>query len=290
MHLIFFYIIEGNENVLLETVRKYGFSYYHVVKVISRIVHSILCVFVTIFRERSGMMQDISIFLAFGAGFLSFISPCCLPLYPAFLSYITGMSVSELKEENAMLRKRSMIHTAFFLLGFSIIFIAIGFGTSFIGGIFTDYKDLIRQLGGIFIIVFGLIIVGVFKPKFLMQDRKFTFKNRPSGYFGSVLIGLAFAAGWTPCTGPILVSVIGLAATNPESAMIYMIAYILGFAIPFFVLSFFITKMSWIKRNSMAFMKVGGYIMIVMGVFLYFNWMTKIIVYFSSLFGGFTGF
>ena len=142
-------------------------------------------------------MQDISIFLAFGAGFLSFISPCCLPLYPAFLSYITGMSVSELKEENAMLRKRSMIHTAFFLLGFSIIFIAIGFGTSFIGGIFTDYKDLIRQLGGIFIIVFGLIIVGVFKPKFLMQDRKFTFKNRPSGYFGSVLIGLAFAAGWT---------------------------------------------------------------------------------------------
>ncbi|MGU3443340.1 cytochrome c-type biogenesis protein CcdA [Bacillus cereus] len=235
-------------------------------------------------------MQDISIFLAFGAGFLSFISPCCLPLYPAFLSYITGMSVSELKEENAMLRKRSMIHTAFFLLGFSIIFIAIGFGTSFIGGIFTDYKDLIRQLGGIFIIVFGLIIVGVFKPKFLMQDRKFTFKNRPSGYFGSVLIGLAFAAGWTPCTGPILVSVIGLAATNPESAMIYMIAYILGFAIPFFVLSFFITNMSWIKRNSMAFMKVGGYIMIVMGVFLYFNWMTKIIVYFSSLFGGFTGF
>lgn len=90
-----------------------------------------------------------------------------------------------------------------------------------------------------------------------MQDRKFTFKNRPSGYFGSVLIGLAFAAGWTPCTGPILVSVIGLAATNPESAMIYMIAYILGFAIPFFVLSFFITKMSWIKRNSMKFMKIG---------------------------------
>ena len=235
-------------------------------------------------------MQDISIFLAFGAGFLSFISPCCLPLYPAFLSYITGMSVSELKEENAMLRKRSMIHTAFFLLGFSIIFIAIEFGTSFIGDIFTNYNDLIRQLGGIFIIVFGLIIVVVFKPKFLMQDRKFTFKNRPSGYFGSVLIGLAFAAGWTPCTGPILVSVIGLAATNPESAMIYMIAYILGFAIPFFVLSFFITKMSWIKRNSMKFMKIGGYVMIVMGIFLYFNWMTKIIVYFSSLFGGFTGF
>ncbi|AWC34911.1 cytochrome c biogenesis CcdA family protein [Bacillus cytotoxicus] len=235
-------------------------------------------------------MQDINIFLAFGAGFLSFISPCCLPLYPAFLSYITGMSVSELKEENAMLRKRSMLHTAFFLLGFSIVFIAIGFSTSFLGSFFKDYKDLIRQLGALFIIVFGLIIVGVFQPKFLMQDRKFTFKSRPSGYIGSILIGLAFAAGWTPCTGPILVAMIGLATTNPESAMLYMIAYILGFAIPFFVLSFFITKMSWIKRHSGTFVKVGGYIMIVMGVVLYFNWMTKIIVYFSSLFGGFTGF
>ena len=144
-------------------------------------------------------MQDISIFSVWRRVLIIYF-PMLLTALSGILSYITGMSVSELKEENAMLRKRSMIHTAFFLLGFSIIFIAIGFGTSFIGGIFTDYKDLIRQLGGIFIIVFGLIIVGVFKPKFLMQDRKFTFKNRPSGYFGSVLIGLAFAAGWTPCT------------------------------------------------------------------------------------------
>ncbi len=204
-------------------------------------------------------MQDISIFLAFGAGFLSFISPCCLPLYPAFLSYITGMSVSELKEENAMLRKKKYdTYSVFLTWIFNYIYCNWIWYKLYRGAFFTNYKDLIRQLGGIFIIVFGFIIVGVFKPKFLMQDRKFTFKNRPSGYFGSVLIGLAFAAGWTPCTGPILVSVIGLAATNPESAMIYMIAYILGFAIPFFVLSFFITKMSWIKRNSMKFMKIGG--------------------------------
>ena len=148
------------------------------------------------------------------------------------------MSVSELKEENAMLRKRSMIHTAFSYLVFQLFLLQLEFGTSFIGrAIFTNYKDLIRQLGGIFIIVLVLLLSVVFKPKFLMQDRKFTFKNRLSGYFGSVLIGLAFAAGWTPCTGPILVSVIGLAATNPESAMIYMIAYILGFVIPFFSIS-----------------------------------------------------
>ena len=197
------------------------------------------------------------------------------------------MSVSELKEENAMLRKRSMIHTAFFLLGFSIIFIAIGFGTSFIGGIFTDYKDLIRQLGGIFIIVFGLIIVGVFKPKFLMQDRKFTFKIVQVAILDRTN-RISFCAGWTPCT-IILVSVIGLANKSRISNDIYDCLHT-WICNPVFVLSFFITKMSWIKRNSMAFMKVGGYIMIVMGVFLYFNWMTKIIVYFSSLFGGFTGF
>lgn len=235
-------------------------------------------------------MSDVNIFMAFGAGFLSFISPCCLPLYPAFLSYITGMSVGELKGENAMLQKRSMLHTLFFLIGFSVIFIAIGFGTSFVGSFFSEYKDLIRQLGAIFIVFFGLMIVGILKPEFLMKDRKIEFKHRPSGYLGSSLIGMAFAAGWTPCTGPILGFVISLAATNPGSGMMYMIAYTLGFAIPFFILSFFVGRMNWIKKNSAKIMKIGGYIMIVMGIVLFFDWMTKIIQILSPLFGGFTGF
>lgn len=239
--------------------------------------------------ERGKSMQDINIFLAFGAGFLSFISPCCLPLYPAFLSYITGMSVSELKEEQAMLQKRSMLHTAFFLIGFSIVFIAIGFGTTFIGQLFISYQNLIRQIGALFIVLFGLVIVGVFKPEFLMKDHKFTFKSRPSGYAGSLVIGIAFAAGWTPCTGPILAGVIALAATNPQFAMLYMISYVLGFAIPFFVLSLFLSKLTWIKRNSVTFVKIGGYIMIAMGVLLYFNGLTKITIAITELFGGFTG-
>lgn len=235
-------------------------------------------------------MSDVNLFIAFGAGFLSFISPCCLPLYPAFLSYITGMSVGELKSENAMLQKRSLLHTLFFLIGFSVIFIAIGFGTSFIGNFFREYQDLIRQLGGIFIVFFGLIIVGIFKPEFMMKDRRFEFKNRPSGYIGSSLIGMAFAAGWTPCTGPILASVISLAVSKPGSGVLYMSAYSLGFAIPFFILSFFIGRMQWIRRHSGIIVKVGGYIMIVMGIVLFFNWMTKIIILFQGLFGGFSGF
>lgn len=235
-------------------------------------------------------MHDINLFLALGAGFMSFISPCCLPLYPAFLSYITGMSVGELQSENAMLQKRSLLHTLFFLIGFSVIFIAIGFGTTFIGSFFREYKDLIRQLGGIFIVLFGLVIVGIFKPDFMMKDRRFEFKNRPSGFIGSILIGMAFAAGWTPCTGPILSIVISLAATNPGSGVLYMLAYTLGFAIPFFILSFFVGRLKWIKKHSSKIMKIGGYIMIIMGIMLFFDWMTKIITVFQSVFGGFSGF
>jgi cytochrome c-type biogenesis protein len=235
-------------------------------------------------------MTDVNVFIALGAGFLSFISPCCLPLYPAFLSYITGMSVGEIKTENAMLQKRSLLHTIFFLLGFSVIFVAIGFTTSFIGQFFAEYKDLIRQIGAIFIVFFGLVIVGILKPEALMKDRRLEFKNRPSGYIGSAFIGMAFAAGWTPCTGPILMSVIALATSNPSSGMLYMIAYTLGFAIPFLVMSFFIGKLQWIKKHNVAIMKVGGYLMIVMGIILFFDWMTKIISIFTSIFGGFTGF
>ncbi|MDF0728018.1 cytochrome c biogenesis protein CcdA [Cytobacillus sp. S13-E01] len=235
-------------------------------------------------------MADINLLLAFGAGFLSFISPCCLPLYPAFLSYITGVSVGEIKSENAMLQKRSILHTIFFLLGFSLIFVMLGFGTSFVGRFFYGYQDLIRQIGALLIIFFGFVIIGALSPKFLMKDRKFEFKNRPAGFLGSSLIGMAFAAGWTPCTGPILASVIALAASNPSSGVVYMIAYSLGFSIPFFILSLFIGKLQWIRRNNVKIVKIGGYIMIVMGIVLFFDWMTKIIIYLTPLFGGFTGF
>lgn len=235
-------------------------------------------------------MSDVNLLIAFGAGFLSFISPCCLPLYPAFLSYITGVSVDEIKNQNAMMQRRAMIHTLFFLLGFSIIFVAIGMATSLIGELFYTYKELIRQVGAILIVFFGLVIVGFIQPQFLMKDAKFTLKNRPSGYLGSSLIGMAFAAGWTPCTGPILAAVIALGMSNPSSGIIYMIAYTLGFAIPFFLLSFFIGRMQWIRRNNVKIMKIGGYVMIVMGVALFFNWMQKITAYLINLFGGFTGF
>lgn len=235
-------------------------------------------------------MTDLNVFIALGAGFLSFVSPSLPAIISGFLSYITGMSVGRLKKKMRSLQRRSMLHTLFFLIGFSAIFIAIGFGTTLLGQFFQQYQDLIRQIGAIFVFIFGLLIVGIIRPEFLMKERRFEFKNRPSGLLGSVLIGMAFAAGWTPCTGPILGAVWSLAVTNPNSAIVYMIAYILGFAIPFFVLSFFIGKMQWIRRNSAKIMKIGGLLMMIMGVVLFFNWMTKIIIFLSPLFGGFTGF
>ncbi|WP_079527015.1 cytochrome c biogenesis CcdA family protein [Solibacillus isronensis] len=236
------------------------------------------------------MNTDLNILLAFGAGFLSFISPCTLPLYPAFLSYITGMTLDELKTEKGMMQKRAILHTLFFLLGFSIIFIAIGFGTSLAKDFFFQYQDLLRQVGAILIVAFGLMIVGLLQIDFLMKDRKFQFKNRPSGYFGSMLIGLAFAAGWTPCTGPILAAIITLGGTNPDSAMWYMVAYYLGFAIPFFTLSFFISRMNWIRKHSQKIIVVGGYIMIAVGILLFFDGLTYIINILLPIFDGFKGF
>src|SRR5690625_2050069 len=231
-------------------------------------------------------MSEVNIFLAFGAGFLSFISPCVLPLFPAFLSYITGMSVSEINEDNKMLTKKSLLHTILFLLGFSSVFIMIGFTTTLISDFFFMYQDIIRHIGAILIIFFGLVIIGLLNFKFLMKDKKVSFKNRPAGFIGSFFIGMAFSMGWTPCTGPILAVVLSLAATQPDKGMVLMISYILGFAIPFLTLSFFVGRLNWIKKHSAKLVKVGGYIMVFFGISLFFDWMTKI----TSLLAAWTGF
>ena len=235
-------------------------------------------------------MGEVTLLLAFGAGLLSFISPCSLPLYPALLSYITGMTVDELKNERGILRKKALVHTVLFLLGFSIIFLAIGLSTSFIGEFFLAYQDLLRQLGAIILVFFGLVLTGVLSFNFLLKDRKVQFRKKPVGYLGSVLIGLGFAAGWTPCTGPILAGVIAMGVANPGMGLLYMSFYILGFSIPFLVMTLFLDKMTFIKRHANRFMVIGGILMIIMGIVLFFDWMTVIIELLIPVFGGFTGF
>lgn len=234
------------------------------------------------------MGSEVTFLLAFGAGVLSFVSPCVLPVFPAFVSYITGMSYNEV--ENQKFNARAIFHTLFFLIGFSLIYIALGFGTSFFGGVFIEYGNLIRQIGAILIIVFGLVITGVLKFDFLMKDRKVSFKNRPSGFIGSILIGMAFAAGWTPCNGPIIGAIFAMSATEPSNALVLMIVYCLGFGVPFFVLSFFVSKTRWMLKYSNGIMKVGGIVMILMGILLYFDGLTQIIIWLQPFFGDFQGF
>jgi cytochrome c-type biogenesis protein len=238
-------------------------------------------------------MESFSIWVAFGAGILSFVSPCNLPLYPAYLSYITGTSVRELQEKKRSFKNRTnmIFHTLFFILGFSIIFYVLGFSFTWMGQFFKDFQDVIRMLGSVLIIAMGLMIIGVFKPKVLIQEKRIQIPVISSlGYFRSLLIGIGFAAGWTPCIGPVLASVLTLSATNPDKGLSYITAFTLGFAIPFFILTFFISKARWIVKYSEQVMKIGGFIMIGVGVLLYFDQMTMIVVWLTRFYGGFTGF
>ncbi|WP_131927743.1 cytochrome c biogenesis CcdA family protein [Effusibacillus lacus] len=231
-------------------------------------------------------------FIAFAAGILSFLSPCCLPLYPSYISYITGISYDQMQGERDRfrIRRTALLHSFFFVLGFSIIFIALGASAGLIGQLFNEYKDLIRQIGGIIIIVMGLFLAGIIKWEYLMKERKFHLRNKPAGYLGSVLVGITFSAGWTPCIGPILTAVISLAATDPVNSAWLMVAYSLGFAIPFLILAYSLGSVRWLLKYSGTIAKIGGYVMIIMGILLYTNAMTVITVYLIQIFGGFTGF
>ncbi len=204
----------------------------------------------------------------------------------SFLCY----AFSELKEERGLRNRKAFIHTILFLLGFSIIFMALGLSTSIIGTLFIKYQELLRQISAIIIVFFGLVILGVIRFDFLLSDKRIKFKKRPEGYIGSIIIGMGFAARWTPCTGPILAGVIALGMSNPSQGMLYMLFYVLGFAVPFLIMSLFIGKMKFLQKRSDLFMKLGAVIMILMGVMLYFDLMTKIIAFMTPFFGGFTGF
>ncbi|MBO9607437.1 MAG: cytochrome c biogenesis protein CcdA [Paenibacillaceae bacterium] len=230
-------------------------------------------------------MQEANLWIAFWAGFASFVSPCCLPLYPSYLSYITGISVGEIKAggANAGVRFRTLTHSLAFIAGFTIVFIFLGMGAGLIGNLLFDYRDLIRQLAALLILLMGLFMLGVFQPQWLLRERKFQFKWKPAGYLGSVLIGMGFAAGWSPCVGPILGSILSIAATEPGTWFPLMLAYSLGFAIPFFLLAFFIGSTKWILRYSNLLMKISGVLMIVIAILLFTGQMTQITIWLNKI-------
>jgi cytochrome c-type biogenesis protein len=229
-------------------------------------------------------VADVNVWFAFWAGLASFISPCCLPLYPSFLSYITGISVSDLKSGSKTheMRIHTMLHSLFFILGFTIIFMLMGLTAGVFADLFRDYKDLIRQIAAILIFIMGLIMLGIFNPMWMMKERKLQIKWKPAGYLGSVFIGMGFAAGWSPCVGPILTAILALSTTNPGTWFYLISAYSLGFAIPFFVLTFFLGSTKWIVRYSAFFMKAGGLLMLLFSLLLYTDQMFRITIWFNQ--------
>lgn len=224
----------------------------------------------------------VGMLLALGAGALSFLSPCVLPIFPAYLSYITGVSVKEIQGgQTKEVRKKLLTHSVFFLFGVSLVFISLGIGASFLGkwlsSILTGSTgNLIQQLAGVFIIVMGLFVGGWLNIKTLMREKRTQYRKTNVSYLGTFLVGLGFAAGWTPCIGPIFGSILLLAASDPTQGIVYTVMYVIGFALPFLILTFFIGSTKWIVQKSEIIMKFGGIVMILMGIVLFTGQMPRI--------------
>ncbi|GGB40145.1 cytochrome c biogenesis protein CcdA [Virgibacillus dakarensis] len=234
-------------------------------------------------------MLIVGMFLAIGAGALSFLSPCVLPIFPAYMSYITGISVKELQgDHNPKIRRQLLSHSLFFLLAVSLVFISLGASASFLGRwaqnlLLGDSGLFIQRIAGILIIVMGLFVAGWITIPALMKERRFHYSKKPAGYVGTFFIGLGFAAGWTPCIGPIFGSILLLAASNPSQGIFYTVMYVIGFSLPFLILTFFLGSTRWIVRHSQVIMKVGAVMMIIMGLVLFFGLMPRITEFLLNL-------
>ncbi len=222
-------------------------------------------------------MENVSFLMAFGGGLLSFFSPCVLPVIPSYVSYITGISFEDLtgQQDRGRIRRITLQNSLLFIAGFSLIFVLLGASSSFIGSVLSDHQEAIRKIGGLLIVVMGLYIAGVLKVGFLSQEKRLRLRSKPAGLAGSFLVGVAFAAGWTPCIGPVLGSILLYAGTanSVTSGMELLSAYALGMGVPFLLTSFAInTALSYFRRIS-RYMRVisfaSGLFLVVAGVLLF---------------------
>ena len=198
-------------------------------------------------------MSDPTILIAFSAGLGSFIAPCILPMIPAFLAYISGTTLNEIKQkENFQINKISIVaNTIFFVLGFSIVFSTLGvLINSILSSSFTQILGNLNSIAGIIVIIFGIFLLLSQKINFLNKEKKFQIKNFKSSYPMSFVFGLAFAIGWTPCVGPILGTILTLAATVPSVSFSLLLAYSAGLGIPFILMGVFFSKVTKIDRKS----------------------------------------
>lgn len=217
---------------------------------------------------------DLGIWVAFTAGILSFLSPCVLPLVPSYLGFVTGMGVEELEEGGRDVRRVALLHSLLFVAGFSLVFVSLGASASFAGQLLRDHRVWLYRIGGVVVILFGLHLLGVTPVKLLSRERRYHFQRKPLGYAGSLAVGVAFGAGWTPCIGPILGGILTMAATRQtlaEGATLLGV-YSAGLAVPFVAsavgLSAFLATYEKLRRYVGWVEKASGVLLLGVGLLL----------------------
>lgn len=218
-------------------------------------------------------MNEIGLTTAFVGGILSFFSPCILPLLPVYISLFTGLSSTEISKGSS--RLRILFHTLMFVFGFSTVYLAMGAGSSIIGSIFLDYQDIWRIIGGVILILFGILLIGLIRSGILMREFRLNIKVQRMGTpVGAFLVGIGFAAGWSPCIGPILGSILVYSSIsgNVLEGMKILGAYSLGIAIPFIISSMLIdTAMRYLKKYMKLFRWINyvlGMVLVILGVLM----------------------
>jgi cytochrome c-type biogenesis protein len=212
----------------------------------------------------------LGIVVAFAAGVLSFLSPCVLPLVPSYIGFLTGMTLPEM----AGRRRAALMHALLFVGGFSLIFILLGASATALGRALNLYQVWLQRVGGVLIILFGLVCLGAFRMRLLAQERRLQLERKPVGYLGSVLVGMAFAAGWTPCIGPVLGGILGLAATTADVSrgMLLLGVYSAGLALPFLIAAVAVESfLGWFQRFRRFLpwvMRISGVVLVLVGILL----------------------
>ena len=210
----------------------------------------------------------LNLLIAFSAGFISFLSPCVLPLIPGYISYISGQTLDEVIED----KKSVLLKTIFFSVGFSIVFVSFGITASFIGKFLINYSNQLRIIAGLIIILFSLQLIGLINLKILNSEARFFTKNYRNNSIFPVIVGMAFGFGWTPCIGPILGSILALAAIeeNIGKGILLLSFYSLGLAIPFIISGVLIDKFLFFSKSFRKYIstitKVGGAILLLTGI------------------------
>ena len=239
-------------------------------------------------------IADVSIWTAVLAGALSFLSPCVLPLVPPYLCYMAGVSVDQFRGGDGATvgnTRRAVLSTAlFFTLGFATVFVALGAGASSIGLLLRQYIDLLSRIGGIIIIVMGLHFLGVLRIGLLAREARFHGGGKPATLSGAYIMGLAFAFGWTPCIGPVLGTILGVAAareTVGDGAMLLAI-YSLGLAVPFWIAAgfsgAFMRFLMRFRRHLGLVEKLMGALLVLAGLAFLFGFISSVAIWFQQTF------